>query len=93
FLKKELIDAVYLQQNAFNDVDASSSKERQRASFDILEQVIGGTYAYTDKTVARRAFLQLQQAFIDWNNTPMDGADYDARRAAILKLVSEAPHA
>ena len=93
FLKKELIDAVYLQQNAFNDVDASSSKERQRASFDILEQVIGGTYAYTDKTVARRAFLQLQQAFIDWNNTPMGGADYDARRAAILKLVSEAPHA
>ena len=93
FLKKELIDAVYLQQNAFNDVDASSSKERQRASFDVLEQVIGGTYAYTDKTVARRAFLQLQQAFIDWNNTPMGGADYDARRAAILKLVSEAPHA
>ena len=93
FLKKELIDAVYLQQNAFNDVDASSSKERQRASFDILEQVVGGTYAYTDKTVARRAFLQLQQAFIDWNNTPMGGADYDARRAAILKLVSEAPHA
>ncbi len=93
FLKKELIDAVYLQQNAFNDVDASSSKERQRASFDVLEQVIGGTYAYTDKTVARRAFLQLQQAFIDWNNTPMGGADYDTRRAAILKLVSEAPHA
>ncbi len=92
-VKKELIDAVYLQQNAFNDVDASSSKERQRASFDVLEQVIGGTYAYTDKTVARRAFLQLQQAFIDWNNTPMGGADYDTRRAAILKLVSEAPHA
>lgn len=93
FLKKELIDAVYLQQNAFNDVDASSSKERQRASFDVLEQVVTVPYAYTDKAVARRAFLQLQQAFIDWNNTPMGGTDYDTRRAAILTLVSEAPHA
>jgi V/A-type H+-transporting ATPase subunit A len=93
FLKKELIDAVYLQQNAFNDVDASSSVARQRASFDVLEKVVTETYAYTDKGVARHAFLQLQQAFIDWNNTPMGGTDYDARRDAVLKLVAEAPHA
>ncbi|MBR5592131.1 MAG: V-type ATP synthase subunit A [Kiritimatiellae bacterium] len=93
FLKKELIDAVYLQQNAFNDVDASSSVDRQKASFDVLETVVNETYAYTDKGEARHAFLQLQQAFIDWNNTPMGGADYDTRRAAVLKLVTEAPHA
>ncbi len=92
FLKKELIDAVYLQQNAFNEVDASSSVARQQASFDILEQVVSATYAYDDKAKARHAFLQLQQAFIDWNNTPMDSADYDPRRNAILTLVSEAPH-
>ena len=93
FLKKELIDAVYLQQNAFNDVDASSSVDRQKGSFDVLETVVSETYAYTDKGEARHAFLQLQQAFIDWNNTPMGGADYDTRRAAVLKLVTEAPHA
>lgn len=93
FLKKELIDAVYLQQNAFNDVDASSSVERQKASFDVLEQVVSTEYGYTDKAEARRAFLHLQQAFIDWNNTPMGGADYDERRGAVLKLVAEAPHA
>ncbi len=92
FLKKELIDAVYLQQNAFNDVDASSSVERQRASFDVLEQVVHETYAYTDKNEARSAFLRLQQAFIDWNNTPMDSADFTARREAVLALVAEAPH-
>lgn len=93
FLKKELIDAVYLQQNAFNDVDASSSVDRQKGSFDVLETVVSETCAYTDKGEARHAFLQLQQAFIDWNNTPMGGADYDTRRAAVLKLVTEAPHA
>ena len=92
FLKKELIDAVYLQQNAFNDVDASSSVARQQASFDVLEKVVTATYAYTDKGEARHAFLRLQQAFIDWNNTPMNGTDYDTRRDAVLKLVTEAPH-
>jgi V/A-type H+-transporting ATPase subunit A len=93
FLKKELIDAVYLQQNAFNDVDASSSVDRQRAAFDVLEKVVSETYAYTDKGLARRSFLQLQQAFIDWNNTPMGVADYETRRDGVLKLVAEAPHA
>ncbi len=93
FLKKELIDAVYLQQNAFNDVDASSSVDRQKASFAVLETVVTETYAYTDKGEARHAFLKLQQAFIDWNNTPMGGADYDTRHDAVLKLVTEAPHA
>ena len=93
FLKKELIDAVYLQQNAFNDVDASSSVDRQKASFAVLETVVTETYAYTDKGEARHAFLKLQQAFIDWNNTPMGVADYDVRRDAVLKLVTEAPHA
>lgn len=93
FLKKELIDAVYLQQNAFNEVDASSSPERQRAAFDVLEKVVSESYAYPEKDAARRAFLAIQQAFIDWNNTPLGGEGYDARREAILKLVSEAPHA
>jgi hypothetical protein len=58
-----------------------------------LETVVTETYAYTDKGEARHAFLKLQQAFIDWNNTPMGVADYDVRRDAVLKLVTEAPHA
>ena len=35
FLKKELIDAVYLQQNAFNEVDACCPVARQREAFDV----------------------------------------------------------
>ena len=92
-MKKELIDAVYLQQNAFNEVDASCSVERQRAAFDVLEQIVNAPFAYADKAAARRAFLQLQQAFIDWNNTPMGVDEYETRRAAVLARVSEAPHA
>ena len=93
FLKKELIDAVYLQQNAFNEVDACCPVARQREAFDVLERIVSARYAYADKAEARRAFLRLQQAFIDWNNTPQGGNDYAARREAVLKFVEEAPHA
>ena len=93
FLKKELVDAVYLQQNAFNDVDASSSVERQRAMFEVLERVVAWACPCTEKADARRAFMAIQQAFIDWNNTPGSSADYAKRREAVLDLVSEASHA
>ena len=93
FLKKELVDAVYLQQNAFNDVDASSSVERQRAMFNVLERVVAWACPCTEKADARRAFMAIQQAFIDWNNTPGSSADYAKRREAVLDLVSEASHA
>ena len=93
FLKKELIDAVYLQQNAFNEVDACCPVARQRDAFGVLEAIVSQRYAYADKAEARRAFLRLQQAFIDWNNTPADSPDYGVRREAVLNFVAEAPHA
>lgn len=83
YLKAELIDAVYLQQNAFNDIDAATPVERQREIFDLLEQVVTHRFSFEDKTLARRAFLNLQQAFIDWHQTAMDDPKYAERRDAI----------
>ncbi len=93
YLRKELIDAVYLQQNAFNEVDAQSSVERQREAFAELEALVGTAFAFTDKTVARTSFLRLQQAFIDWNNTPADAPEYADRKAALRALTEEILHA
>ena len=36
YLKSEYIDATYLQQNAFDEVDSSNSVERQRYTFKML---------------------------------------------------------
>ncbi len=93
YLKMELIDAVYLQQNAFNDVDASTPIVRQQAIFDTLEKVVEASYAFENKDTAQHYFKQYQQAFIDWHNTPAGTSDYDARLAAIDTLYTEAPHA
>lgn len=89
YLKAELIDAVYLQQNAFNDVDAATPVERQREIFDLLERVVSHRFEFPDKAVARRAFLKLQQAFIDWHQTAQDAPEYQTRREAVAACLED----
>ncbi len=90
YLKSELLDAVYLQQNAFNDIDAATPAERQREMFDVVERALLAEYPFRDKGSARKFFQGVTQAFIDWNQTASDSPEYDARRAALLKMVEEA---
>lgn len=91
YLKGELIDAGYLQQDSFSAVDASMTAERQKALFEILDHVVTVTYAFNSKDEARRYFHRLTQKFLDWNTTPEDTPEYDKHREAIKMLVKEAP--
>jgi len=90
YLKGEFLDAVYLQQNAFNEVDAATPAERQCEMFDAVEKVMLGDYPFTEKSAARKFFQGVIQAFIDWNQTPADVPEYAARRDAIVKMAEEA---
>lgn len=90
YLKGEFLDAVYLQQNAFIDVDAATPVERQRTMFDVVENVLLSKYSFDDKVSARKFFQGLTQAFIDWNNTPQETPDFDQRKDALIKLIEEA---
>jgi len=90
YLKGELLDAVYLQQNAFNDVDAATPAERQREMFGVVEQALLADYPFAEKGAARAFFLGVTQAFIDWNHTPADAPEYADRRTAVAKLIGEA---
>ena len=69
YLKSEMLDAVYLQQNSFDLTDADTSKERQCYVTDKLIVVLGSEYALADKDSARSFFNRLRQKFIDWNYT------------------------
>lgn len=68
YLKGDFLDAVYLQQNAFDPVDASVSVERQQHVFDILYQILGGKLVFESKDSARSTFYLLRQKFIDFNS-------------------------
>ncbi len=67
YLKEEMLDAVYLQQNSFDPVDANCDTSRQRYVTDKLIYVLGSDYALTSKDEARNFFNRMRQRFIDWN--------------------------
>lgn len=69
YLKAEMLDAVYLQQNSFDLVDANCSTERQRYVTDKLISVLGSEYEVDNKDDARSFLNRMRQKFIDWNYT------------------------
>ena len=67
YLKSEFLDAVYMQQNSFDEIDAAVSVERQRYTFAKVLKVLGSDFELADKDAARNFFNQMRQKFIDWN--------------------------
>jgi V/A-type H+/Na+-transporting ATPase subunit A len=71
-LKGEFFDSAYLQQNAFDEVDASTSTERQCFVFDKILEVIEADFGFKDKDEARHALKKIGSMFINWNYAPWD---------------------
>ena len=67
YLKEEFLDAVYLQQNSFDEVDAAVGVERQRYVFDLLLTVLGTSFSFSGKDEARSWFNKSRQLFTDYN--------------------------
>ncbi|MCD8323969.1 MAG: V-type ATP synthase subunit A [Clostridiales bacterium] len=83
YLKSELLDAVYLQQNSFDDVDANCIVERQRYVTAKLVRILGSDYELKEKDEARAYFNALRQKFIDWNYTEFKSEAFAAAEAEI----------
>ena len=67
YLKSEFLDNVYLQQNGFDEVDASTSADRQKYVFAKVIGVLRREFPFKDKGQARDFFYNLRHKFIDWN--------------------------
>ena len=76
YLKSEFLDAVYLQQNAFDPVDASVDTARQRHIFDLLFTILGSKIRAEGKEEARGLFSSLRQKFIDYNGAAWDSDEF-----------------
>ena len=90
YLKAEFLDAVYLQQNAFSEVDASTPEDRQREMFEVVEKTLFTNYSFTEKDETRKFFVDLQQSFIDWNNVKRDDPAYAKDKDALLSKIAAA---
>ena len=90
YLKAEFLDAVYLQQNAFSDVDASTPEDRQREMFAVVEKALLAEYKFAEKDETRKFFMSLQQKFIDWNNIRREDPAYEKEKSALAALIESA---
>jgi V/A-type H+-transporting ATPase subunit A len=90
YLKAEFLDAVYLQQNAFSETDASSPVARQKVMFDVVEKALLCEYRFEDKDTTRKFFMSLQQEFIDWNDKPLDTPEFESAKMSLISAIEGA---
>ena len=76
YQKGELLDAVYLQQNSFDLVDAAVPPERQKTEFDLLYKVLMAKFDIESKKEVRAFFNEMRQKFLDWNSVQISDERY-----------------
>jgi V/A-type H+-transporting ATPase subunit A len=89
YLKGEFTDAVYLQQNAFDPVDAAVSTERQRYCFGILFDLLSSKLNHGSKDEARNWFAQLRQRFLDLNGAEWQSDAFAKLEKEIRETIKE----
>jgi V/A-type H+-transporting ATPase subunit A len=89
YMKSEFLDAVYLQQNSFDQVDGASNPERQKYVFNKVHEVLMIKFNLADKNDARAYFNKLRQAFIDWNYLDFKEDKFKQQEQMINKMIKE----
>lgn len=85
YQKSLFLDMVYLQQDAFDEVDASCSLERQQLSFSKVYELNGQDYNFSDKAQVQDYFTRLTGLFKNFNYAGKDTPQYND----LLKQIDE----
>jgi V/A-type H+-transporting ATPase subunit A len=89
YLKSEFLDSVYLQQDAYNEIDEACPGDRQEYLFNKIYQILKTKVNFSDKDTARSFFLKLTQTAKDWNRTEFKSKEFEDLEAKILKDLAE----
>ena len=93
YLKSELYDFSYLQQNSFDKEDAYCPLERQIPLFQLINKVFDKTFVFATHDDARKYFLLLQNQIKNMNFLPFNSDQYRSAFAAVEQLIHQAKHA
>ncbi|WP_299868702.1 V-type ATP synthase subunit A [uncultured Hoeflea sp.] len=75
--KALFIDMIYLQQDAFDDVDSCVPLDRQRLTFGIMYDVVSGDLGMTSKAEIRAHFTKLTGLFKNFHYAADGTPDYE----------------
>ncbi len=87
--KSLLLDMVYLQQDAFDEVDACMPRARQLESFRLLESLIAASYNFRSKDEARNFFTELTSLYKNWNYSAPGSTEFVRYRKEIVDLAAQ----
>lgn len=76
YLKSELYEFAYLQQNAFDKEDAYSPLERQMELFLLINKIFDTSFAFETHDEARGFFIELQNEMKNMNFMPFKSDRY-----------------
>jgi len=85
--KSVLLDMVYLQQDAFDEVDAAMSREKQQESFALLKRIVQKEYNFKDKEEVRTYFINLTSYYKNLNYTQESSPEYKELKGKILLMI------
>ncbi|MBN1616545.1 MAG: V-type ATP synthase subunit A, partial [Spirochaetales bacterium] len=88
-LKGSFLDAVYLQQNSFDEIDAAVSTERQSHIFSMILKILGTSFTFKNKDEARSWFNTTRLLFIDYNYSPWESQQFKKHELEIIAAVEE----
>ena len=88
YQKAEFLDAVYLQQNSFDAVDAAMPVERQKHVFNILFQMLGSELKFASKDEARSYFAEFRQLFLDYNGCEWQSDQFAKTEQQIMTTIA-----
>ena len=87
--KAALLDMVYLQQDAFDDVDISVPRERQIETIQLLKGIISKDYEFSEKDQVREFFTRLTGVFKNLNYSPSNSPDYQRYKQEVEQLSTQ----
>ncbi|MGO9512120.1 MAG: V-type ATP synthase subunit A [Steroidobacteraceae bacterium] len=85
------LDLVFLQQDAFDDVDCACKPERQKALFDRVYAATTRPYAFKDKAAARDYFTKLSGLYKNLNYAAAGSNDFQRIAKSIEDLDKSVP--
>lgn len=90
YQKGFLVDMVYLQQDAFDDVDVSCPIDRQVRMLDLLDDLLWRRYDFADKDGARTFFTRLTGLIRNLNYAADGSPQYDQYLGEVRDAVARA---
>ena len=88
FWKSELIDFAFLQQDAFDAIDAVSSMERQKFMLDLILDICDKTFDFDDFESCRGFFKQIINILKQMNYSEYQGDKFKEYQQQLSKLLS-----